>query len=304
MIIATHNGVFQADDVFAVATLLLIHPKARVIRTRDPKELASADIVVDVGGVYDPDTKRYDHHQRGRAGVRPLSGIPYSAFGLVWKHHQHWLATTLSSMAVEDATEALKRVEETLVIGIDATDNGFDLPHSPYALSISAVISQMNPTWVGSPEMPTFDSRFFEAVEFATRVLRDRIASEYATVKARNKVREAIDYSKRNDPRIILLDNGGMPWTDVVCAEAPYAQYVVFQAPDSTWMCQAVPDAPGSFGMRRALPEEWAGLRDQEFRSKTAVESAVFCHPGRFICGAGTKLDALKLANQAMMGKQ
>ncbi len=35
-----------------------------VFRTRDPALLAVCDIVVDVGGVYDPATHRYDHHQR------------------------------------------------------------------------------------------------------------------------------------------------------------------------------------------------------------------------------------------------
>jgi len=33
-------------------------------RTRDASELAECDVVVDVGAVYNPDTHRYDHHQR------------------------------------------------------------------------------------------------------------------------------------------------------------------------------------------------------------------------------------------------
>lgn len=37
---------------------------AEIIRSRDPEQLASCDIVVDVGGVYDPKQHRYDHHQR------------------------------------------------------------------------------------------------------------------------------------------------------------------------------------------------------------------------------------------------
>ena len=41
----------------------------------------SADIVIDVGGQYDPDAGRFDHHQRGGAGERE-NGIPYSSFGL------------------------------------------------------------------------------------------------------------------------------------------------------------------------------------------------------------------------------
>lgn len=36
---------------------------ASVTRTRDYALLEAMDVVVDVGGVYDPATHRYDHHQ-------------------------------------------------------------------------------------------------------------------------------------------------------------------------------------------------------------------------------------------------
>ncbi len=35
-----------------------------VYRTRDEELLKACDIVVDVGGVYDPDAFRFDHHQK------------------------------------------------------------------------------------------------------------------------------------------------------------------------------------------------------------------------------------------------
>lgn len=36
---------------------------AALVRTRDPNKLADCDVVVDVGGVYDADKFRFDHHQ-------------------------------------------------------------------------------------------------------------------------------------------------------------------------------------------------------------------------------------------------
>ena len=36
-----------------------------IIRSRDPAVIDSADIVVDVGGTYEPEKNRFDHHQRG-----------------------------------------------------------------------------------------------------------------------------------------------------------------------------------------------------------------------------------------------
>lgn len=54
--VATHSGAFHADEIFAVATLMLALKKEEVfvVRTRDPKTYEKADFVIDVGGVYDP----------------------------------------------------------------------------------------------------------------------------------------------------------------------------------------------------------------------------------------------------------
>ena len=75
--IGTHNGVFHADDVFACATLSLIFPDSEIVRSRDPKILASCDFRVDVGGKYDPSTNDFDHHQ---GKILRDNGIPYAAF--------------------------------------------------------------------------------------------------------------------------------------------------------------------------------------------------------------------------------
>ena len=84
--IATHNGNFHADDVFSIAALKNIFPAFNLVRTRDLEVIGKADVVIDVGGIYDPETGRFDHHQRGGAGERE-NGIPYSSFGLVWKKY-------------------------------------------------------------------------------------------------------------------------------------------------------------------------------------------------------------------------
>lgn len=46
-----HISLFTAQD-------------AEIIRSRDPGQLAQCDVVVDVGGEFDPKRHRYDHHQR------------------------------------------------------------------------------------------------------------------------------------------------------------------------------------------------------------------------------------------------
>lgn len=80
-IVVTHDGIFHADEVFAVALLSMLY-NITVVRTRSKAELTLAVAspivwVVDVGGVYDPKTLCFDHHQDG--------SLP-SAAGLVWQH--------------------------------------------------------------------------------------------------------------------------------------------------------------------------------------------------------------------------
>lgn len=63
--IGTHSGTFHCDEILAVF-LLSQHPEFRnhkVLRTRDQQLLDQCDIVVDVGSVFDPAKKRFDHHQ-------------------------------------------------------------------------------------------------------------------------------------------------------------------------------------------------------------------------------------------------
>ena len=51
----THNGIFHADDIFSAAILLKVFPDISIYRTRDQDQIDKADIVFDVGHVYDPE---------------------------------------------------------------------------------------------------------------------------------------------------------------------------------------------------------------------------------------------------------
>lgn len=57
--------MITSDEALAVALLKRTEEfkDATLVRTRDPKKLEECDIIIDVGGVYDPSAHRYDHHQ-------------------------------------------------------------------------------------------------------------------------------------------------------------------------------------------------------------------------------------------------
>jgi len=299
IVIGTHDGVFHADDVCAVAALLFVYPDATGIRTRDAVELAAADILVDVGGVYDPATGRFDHHQRGRAGARPY-GVLYSAFGLIWRHYGAAVCRVLG-VPEEHLDHVVEQVDYSLVQAIDATDNGQNLYEGGRAVfgvsapTLSAVISGFNPSW--HEPSRDFDGQFNCAVSVAQAILRNEVARTLGEALAWAKVSQAIRESA-NGP-IVVLDQF-VPWGDQVRDEAPNALFVVFPSETGTWMVQAINAKAGTFESRKLLPESWAGLRDEAFSDAVDLPDGVFCHPGRFICGAKSKGSAIKLAKLAL----
>ena len=189
--IATHNGNFHADDVFSIAALKLVFPSFNLIRTRNLDIIAKADLVIDVGGEYNPDAGRFDHHQRGGAGERE-NGIPYSSFGLIWQ--KYGLEICQGNQDVANSVDA------GLVSTIDAIDCGH-VEGVSQGISLSQTISMFNPTW---QEDSHFDSCFDEAVDFASRVLTRFIASANGGISAKEIVAKAIENAE--DPRVIVLD--------------------------------------------------------------------------------------------------
>lgn len=61
--------------------------------------------------------------------------------------------------------------------------------------------------------------------------------------------------------------------------------YVLYPDESGKWRIQAVPLTPDSFESRKALPEPWRGLRDEELSTKTGVPGCIFIHASGFIGG-------------------
>jgi uncharacterized UPF0160 family protein len=282
--IVTHNGNFHADDVFSIAALKNIFPSSKLIRTRDVELIAKADIVVDVGGEYDADKDRFDHHQRGGAGERE-NGIPYSSFGLIWKKYGVEICQGNQDVA--------KAVDSGLVSAIDALDCGH--VEGVYdGVSLSQTISMFNPTW---QEDGDFDACFDEAVDFASRVLTRFIASANGGISAKAIVAKAVENAE--DPRVIVLEKY-TPWKRMVHALSEEALYVVYPSQTGQWRIQTVPVELGSFDDRKSLPKQWAGLSDKELKEVTGIDDAMFCHNGLFIAGAESFESTMEMAAIAL----
>eukprot|EP00479_Gromia_sphaerica_P010401 TRINITY_DN4769_c0_g2_i1.p1 TRINITY_DN4769_c0_g2~~TRINITY_DN4769_c0_g2_i1.p1 ORF type:complete len:128 (+),score=25.46 TRINITY_DN4769_c0_g2_i1:189-572(+) len=113
------------------------------------------DVVVDVGGVYDPSTQRFDHHQRG---FTETLGEGYntklSSAGLVYKHFGHEVISNICKTTDKQTIDVLyDKLYTGFMEAIDGTDNGVkqyttDAPKN-YRIStpLSARVSKLNPRW-------------------------------------------------------------------------------------------------------------------------------------------------------------
>ena len=294
-VLVTHNGSFHADDIFACALLILLLEKwgesFEIIRTRDDEIIKKGDYVFDVGGVYDAKANRFDHHQKGGAGIRE-NGIEYSSFGLVWEKFGEELS---------GSKKAKEIIEQGLVEPIDAFDNGINLVELknekivPYL--IQHMFLSMHLTW--REDKSKMDEMFMKSVDIAKEVLTREIIQANDTLLAEDILIKI--YKDTDDKRIIVLDKK-YPYEEILNRFKEPA-YVVFQRSDEygSWEVEAVRDNFKSFENRKNFPSTWAGLKDEELQKVTGVSDAVFCHKALFMAIAKSKEGAIKLAKLALL---
>ncbi len=287
--IVTHNSTYHADDVFAVATLLILEPSAEVIRTRDEAVIESADYAVDVGSVFNPEKRRFDHHQVGGAGKRD-NGIEYASFGLVWREYGEQIA---------QGKEEASFIERILVEPIDAHDNGIPLAEYFYEDVRHFTISDFFYSYLPRVENTEeeINKAFMKVVEIAKDLILREVSKAKKVVEDEKKVRQVYELS--SDKRLIVMDepNG---WSRVLMAyEEPL--FVVYPRPDGKWSVKAIPKSNKVFGqLRKSLPQGWAGKSGDELAKESGVSDAVFAHKGLFLAVASSKEGAIELANKAL----
>lgn len=272
----THNGSFHADEVTACALLLLLNKidRDKIFRSRDLQKLSECEYVCDVGGAYDPKSKRFDHHQNDYQGE-------LSSAGMVWKF--------LRDLGdVDEAT--YDYFNRSFLWGVDAHDNG--CAHLETGIcTFSQVITNYVPVEYDVPP-EVLDAAFFQALDFAYgHVLR--LLERYRYIE---ECREAVKEAMKSRKLFLIFDKA-MPWMDVffdMGGEEHPALFIVM--PSGThWKLRGIPpNSHERMQVRMSLPLEWAGLMDEELKQASGIQGAIFCHKGRFISVWETKEDAIK----------
>lgn len=286
--VGTHSGRFHADEVMATAILQELY-ELEVVRSRDTEALEGLDIIYDVGG------GEFDHHQVEKEYRE--SGIPYAACGLIWRRFGREVARSMEpSLSDEQVESVFNSVDQVLMEGIDASDNGMRTYETIVPIySVSLIIAEMNPPW--NAEFAG-DQAFFGAVRFASRVLRNTLKHKIAMLMARTHVEAA--YNNRQRPEVLVLDRA-YPWGQILrdIDEKKEVLYAVYPR-DGQFLLQTVRRHDGIRGDRKPLPKSWAGKRDEELGRIVGIGDAIFCHPSRFIAGAGSMESIMIMADLAV----
>lgn len=318
-LIGTHDGTFHADELLAIAMLRALpqFAGATIVRTRDQATLASCTVVVDVGGVYDVDRNRFDHHQRDFSCTMHELGATtkLSSAGLVYRSYgaaciESIVGTTVDLTAAAHA-ELFKRIYKTFIEAIDANDNGIECGEQLITVltDLPSRVQHANPGW-NQPRTPAAanvafaDTLRWLQAEFETFVLRT--ATRWWP--ARDVLLEAVNARFRYhlSGQIIVLAPY-VPYEDHLYEieqeqELQPVLFVLYETTDESpvWRIKTVAEKMGSFTPRRQLPEAWAGLKGDELDAATGLQGGVFVHAGRFIGAASTKAAALAMARAAL----
>lgn len=272
--VGTHDGTFHADEVTACALLeyfnLIDHDKIK--RTRSADDLRLCEYVCDVGGIYDPSIKRFDHHQADYKG-------PLSSAGMILEY--------LKQSGVIK-TKEFDFFNNSLVRGVDAHDNGKD-PQIPGFCTFSQVVSNFTPIHYDAPPEAQ-DAAFLEAEKFAL----GHITRLWKRYQYNQTCRDVVEQAMAEYRDCLVFDKS-IPWMDAffdLDGERHPARFVIMPS-GKCWKLRGIPpSSDDKMKVRQPLPEEWAGLLDEDLQKVSGIPGALFCHKGRFISVWKTREDA------------
>lgn len=325
--IGTHDGIFHCDEILACFMLQTLpeFANATIVRSRNEEILNKCKIVVDVGSVFDPETLRFDHHQKTfqhtLSTLRPECGTQWtvrlSSAGLIYTFYGEKVIRQLLKNAghTDISDECIKnvysKVYEYFIQEIDGIDNGVpqhpDEPLYRITTNLSSRVGNFNSVW-NSKEDYNATEQFERAKKMVGEELNDRVLY-YATVwwPARSLVMEAIEnrLNTHCSGEIIELSQS-CPWKQHFYELEKdngienVVKYCIFQNAPNDYRILCVPISANSYLCRKFLPKAWRGIRDAELQAVSEVNDVKFCHATGFIGGATSRAGVLSMAIKAV----
>ena len=227
-LIATHNKIFHADEVTAIALLeIFTNYEIEVERVdHDTEDFSKYDFVIDIGKNFDG-IKYFDHHQF--KGGKSSAGLIWDYIGL----NKHYPKIS------------------KLIDLIDRNDVGTEKA-KPF--EFSSLIKCYNTKNLTSDEQT---SQFFKAVDFAKTVLTSMKEMEEEIIKAKQIVNLSFVFDR--NPKILELSKFTPYWTTYINGETmPFVKAVVWEdEEENNWKVKVPSRKMGTFELNgKALKQD------------------------------------------------
>ena len=288
--IITHNGVFHADEVFAIAFICIATHRPvqnfKIIRVNnsDLKKYEDHDdnvIIIDIGG------GEFDHHgnnneYRNYSKKLPSGEVEYkkyyfASFGKIVREF-HCMIDEISD------EKAYRSFDRNFVCRIDGYDNG----DRSYISDFSQIVNDMNPVWnaeveyIGDPK-DGISYNFIDAIQFAIFI----ICKKLEVIRASQQADHIIEEAKNNEIDHIIILEKYVPYIGKV---NPDTEYVIFPSNrEEAFNVSVMKDESGKY--IHSLPNEWYGYNNRN--TTPPVKGLLFCHASGFLAVFDTVENAL-----------
>lgn len=323
--IITHNGKFHTDEVFATAIIKYISDdNIEIIRTRDEEFLkkSTADneiFVIDVGGVYDPGNRNYDHHQKDcrefYSEKYQKSGVFMSSAGMVFKAWAQGYFNMfaynnnydMSSLSLESRNYIIDKFYERVIQPIDANDNGiseFEFPNKQKKrfnpLIVQNIVNNKNSDDTNNDE--TQMKAFLEALELAESTLRDfmtvHLKYHLSYNENKNKLEKYLP-DNRELPEIVVLEELFDYYNPLMKFERETGQegrikFVILPRDNEKWQIHTIRIPGNGFAHRVSIVSKEIA---QKYMN---TENVHFVHNSGFIAVVKTREAAMNLAQVSL----
>jgi uncharacterized UPF0160 family protein len=320
--IGTHDGRFHADEVLAVRLLRFVLDKpCEVTRTRNKDLLSTMDFVVDVGGVYDPQSNLFDHHQTSCNETfkwkHYTSDIPLSSAGLVYQKYCKQIVTMFIDDKMIDDKKIYKVIStneeliDSVIIGvykifireIDANDNGipvFKKHHEPtydmhnYQKNVNIIntVRHMNGQDVENYQlqMENFESAMKYMWWTLHVYMKSIINEEYNLIIDSEKMTKF--YNNREIPSILVMTEECTTWRKQLrqLDLEKEVKFVIYPKKYEDPNNKLVVTEWGFGTVQRKSFENEIDLLTKEELPPDVAKDVVFVHKNRF-CGSSSSYD-------------
>lgn len=305
MKLVTHNGNFHYDEVLATTLLREIYEDAEVIRTRNEEIIKTGDIVYDVGGVFNPDEKRFDHHQNTFVDTfSPDHTTKLSSCGLIYKYYCDKLFEKYNFDRTHSLYDEIKyKIYNEFFQYADALDNGVNIFSKMIPRTLGDVVAGFNVYNCKSRDEEELEelqnSRFFEAqklvridfINYIEYIFNDYVPSYMNVCDEMEKVDGEIYITNLKVPPNLILTIDLKLKKDL--------KYVIYKNKHA-FRILALPVEKGTFTTRVPLFEKWQGLRNEELSKKSGIEGCIFVHASGFTGGNKTLGGAIKMCEVSL----